>query len=478
MSGKKRITVGEAEWNALQQQARQLRDLQRNAPKLVADLRRQTQADLDEVSRRLEGRQSAVEQHMGALSTQAQRLEAETSRRLTEQAAQLHSRLSQTAGQLREETDAALAEQQRTWRAELAAERDKQRAEVSDLRNELRGEAQASAEAAQAWLSDAAVLRDVIGDQLPHERYASGELAALTRRLATAEESSQQGQSQAALALAQQLYHDLHELRVEIELLDREWTGLHTVITERLRELDETAATNATQQIAPGEFGNDAAVDLDVDHWSEGGLSELRADLRDLLAQVNDAGNPPTTEQLQRTRDILLPELEQRLTGTFQRARLRLLASQRRINVADIVVQTLDDMAGYYVEDHAYERMDQRRAFFAKLGHLSGNEIVLSVAPTADDSGECAVRVLSFDYDTAAQQVLDERGETILRGLRSHGLTVEDNGCEAGEPERVDLDFDRLRQPGPADEAVPASAPGTRAATSDGGRGGRVEPAR
>jgi hypothetical protein len=466
MSGKKRITVGEAEWNALQQQARQLRDLQRNAPKLVADLRRQTQADLDEVSRRLEGRQSAVEQRMGALSTQAKQLEAETSRRLTEQAAQLHSRLSQTAGQLRAETDAALAEQQRTWRAELATERDKQRAEVSELRNELRGEAQASAEAAQAWLSDAAVLRDVIGNQLPHERYAPGELAALTRRLTTAEESSRQGQSQAALALAQQLYHDLHELRVEIELRDREWTGRNTVITEGLRELDETAASNAVLRIAPGEFGNDAAVELDVDHWSEGGLSELRADLRDLLARINDAENPPTAEQLQRTIDTLLPELEQRLTGTLQRARLRLLASQRRINVADVVVQTLDRIGNYYVEDHAYERMDQRRAFFAKLGNFSGNEIVLSVAAAADDSGECVVRVLSYDYDTASQEILDERGDAIIQELRSHGLTVEDNGCEAGEPERVDLDFERLRQPGPADEGAPAQAPGARAATS------------
>ena len=44
MSGKRRITVDEAQWNALQRQARQLKELKRNAPKLVADLRRQTQS--------------------------------------------------------------------------------------------------------------------------------------------------------------------------------------------------------------------------------------------------------------------------------------------------------------------------------------------------------------------------------------------------------------------------------------------------
>lgn len=68
MSGRKRIMVGEAEWNVLQRQGHQLRDLQRNAPQLVADLRRRMQADLVEVSRRLNSRQRAIERAMNALS--------------------------------------------------------------------------------------------------------------------------------------------------------------------------------------------------------------------------------------------------------------------------------------------------------------------------------------------------------------------------------------------------------------------------
>ncbi len=462
MSGKKRITVGEAEWNALQHQARQLRDLQRNAPQLVADLRRRTQADLDEVSRRLEGRQSEVEQGLSALSTQARQLEADTSRRLSEQAAQLHSRLSQTAGQLRAEADTALAEQQRTWRAELTAERDKQRAEFSELRSELRGQAEASAEAAKVWLGNAAVLRDTIDSKLPHERYAPGELGALTRRLATAEESARQGQSQAALALAQQMYHDLHDLRVEVSLREAAWTGLYAVAREGLRELNDTAASNATQRIEAGEYGNDAAVDLNVDYWSEGELSELRTDLSDLLARIDSAENPPTAEQLQRTIDILLPELEQRLTGTVNRARLRLLASQHRINVADIAVQALDELTGYYVGEHAYERMDQRRAFFAKLLHPGGNEIVLSVASAADDSGQCVIQVLSYDYDTASEAELGERADAILQGLRDNGLNVAGSIREDGEPDPVYRDFERLQLTG-AGPAQASPGQGSRA---------------
>lgn len=460
MSGKRRITVDEAQWNALQRQARQLKELKRNAPRLVADLRRQTQADLSRVSERLENRQRAVEQAMNALSDQTHELETETNRRLNDQAAQMQQQLAETAGNLRAETDAALARQQRTWRAELSAERDRRRADLAELRDEIRNQSQASAETAQAWLHDAALLHDLIHDQLPHERYAPGELAALARRLTTAQDNARQGQSQSALALAQQAYHDLSDLRVEIELRDREWTGLHTVAYEALLELDGLAAQNARQVIAAGEAGNNTAVDLDVDHWSEGALSALRSDMAALLDQVNNTQAPLSTEQLHDVIDVRVPELEQRLADVVERAHMRLFASQLRVNVANVVAQALD-VAGYQVEDHLYELMDRRRTFFAKLQHPNGNEIVVSVAPSTDESGQCVLRLLSYDYDTASQTELDERAHAVTRQLETRGVHADDQGCEPGEPDRDLLDFKRLREAGTALAPAATSRPAT-----------------
>jgi myosin heavy subunit len=460
MSGKRRITVDEARWNALQQQARQLKELKRNAPRLVADLRRQTQADLSRVSERLENRQRVVEQTMNALSDQTRALETETNRRLNDQAAQMQQQLTETAGNLRKETDAALARQQSAWRAELSAERERQRADLAQLRDEIRDQSQASAETAQAWLHDAALLRDLIRDQLPHERYAPGQLAALARRLTTAQDNARQGQYQSALALAQEAYHDLSELRVEIELRDREWTGLHTVAYEALLELDGLTGENAMQVISAGEAGNATTVDLDVDHWSEGALSALRSDVTALLDQVNDTEEPLTTERLHDVIDVRVPELEQRLGDVVQRAHMRLYASQLRVNVADVVAQALD-LAGYQVEDHLYELMDRRRTFFAKLQHPNGNEIVVSVAPSTDESGQCVLRLLSYDYDTASQAELDERTRAVTRQLETRGLHADDQGCEPGEPDRELLDFRRLREAGEAQAAVVTSRPGT-----------------
>lgn len=450
MSGKRRITVGEAEWNSLQRQSRQLRELQRNVPKLVANLRRQTQSDLAEVSQRLDSRQRAVEQTMSALSDQTRALEAETNRRLADHVVQMRGELADAAGQLRAETDEALADQQRTWRAELAQERDRQRADIDRLRAELHDQAQTAAETAEAWLHDAVLLRDLIRDELPHQRYADGEVAALSRRIATAEENLRSGQAQSALALAQQTYHDLSDLRVEIELRDREWVGLHTIAYEAVLMFDGLAAHSATEIIEAGAAGNDAPVDLNVDLWSEGRLSELRAAAAALRAQVDDTQSPPSADELREIIGCRVPELEQRLADVVEQARMRLFSSQLRINVADIVVQALDETAGYQLEDHAYDLMDQRRTFFAKLQHPNGNEIVVSVAPSTDEAGQCVLRVLSYDYDAVAQAELDERADAITSELHARGLSADDQGCERGEPEDFFRDFGLIRQTGVA----------------------------
>jgi hypothetical protein len=460
MSGRRRITVDEAQWSTLQRQARQLRDLQINAPQLVADLQRQTQSELARVSERLEGRQRSVEQAMGALSDQTRALEEQTNRQLREQAGEMNRRLAQTAGKLREQTDAALARQQQAWRAELSAERehqraalDHQRAALARLESQVRDQAQASSRAAETWLHDAGLVHDLIRDELPHERYAPGQLAALDRRLATAKDNASQGQSQAALAVAQEAYHELSELRLEIELRDREWTGLHTVAYEAVLRLDGLAAENARQAIAAGAAGNEDPFELDVDYWSEGALTKLRAELADLLARVDNTDAPPSADDLRDVAEVQVPELERQLSDIVQRAHLRVFASQLRANVADMVAHTLDQVAGYIVDDGLYEHLDQRRTFLAKLKHANGNEIVVSVAPPDEDSGQYMLRLMSYDYDTTSEEELEERARAVTAQLRARGIPADDRGCEDGVPDRAYLDFGRMRELAPPEQS-------------------------
>ena len=46
------------------------------------------------------------------------------------------------------------------------------------------------------------------------------------------------------------------------------------------------------------------------------------------------------------------------------------------------------------------------------------------------------LRLLTYDYDTVAQEELDERARAMAEELRARGIKAADQGCEEGEPDR------------------------------------------
>ena len=435
-----------------------------NAPKLVADLQRQTQSELARVSQQMENRQRSVEQAMSTLSSQTRDLEAQTNRQLKQQA-----RPRCSAGS-RNPSASCAAIPTRRWRA--SSRPGARRSPLSGTGSE------------PPWLSwnrrsgDGKGVVTGCGDLAARRR--SGARRDPRRAAARAlcpggaggagpAAGHRAGQCQPGAVPGRagpgpEAYHDLSELRLEIELRERAWTGQHTLTYQALLRLDRLAEQNARQVIEAAGAGNDTPVTVDVDFWSEGALSELRSTVADLLARVNDTTTPLSTDDLRQLEEERVPELERQLTDITHDAHVRTVRLTAPSQRAEVVAQTLDESAGYVVGEALYEREDYRRAFMAKLQAANGNEIVVSVAPAPDESGQCVLHVLSYDYDTVAEEILDERARTITRELKSQGIPAADQGCEVGEPDPAMLDFDRVRQP-----ARPATIPGT-VVPADAGR--------
>src|SRR5262249_52967284 len=144
--------------------------------------------------------------------------------------------------------------------------------------------------------------------------------------------------------------------------------------------------------------------ELDVDHWSGGELTRLEHELAAARQQLADDAPPLSLDRLQDIVQRQTPEFELRLSRVVETATMRQVASQVRVNLADIVVHTLDGVAGYELIDGSYAGEDQRGAFVAKLRHQNGNEIVVDVSPAADDSGQAVLRLLSYDHDIGAEE--------------------------------------------------------------------------
>ncbi|WP_405809825.1 hypothetical protein OG729_34350 [Streptomyces sp. NBC_00210] len=447
MSGKKRIQVDESEWYRLQRKAQQLKEVQRNLPQLMNEVRAQTRADIDRTFRAVEERQRQHEGVVRNLSAQTRQLEEDTTRRLRQQAQELHQALDATAGQLREETRRQLAEQQESTRRAIAAERAERRAEMARLSQEvdLLKQDRAQAETTvRSWLSDAHEMAGLVERTLPHERYAPGELAKLTARLSTAERNMADGRFDAALALVQDTYHGLSELRVETEQKELDRCSAQTTAVEALVRMDKLIEGNADRPVLGSDGAPLAGITLDVGYWSEGELDELRRETTEALRSArNDATD---SDELRRLEGQEAPRLERSLGDTVERAGMRQLASQLRVNLADAVAHTLSEYAYYDLVDGEYDRADPRGGYYAKLRHMNGNEIVLDVSQGAEDTGECVVRVLSYDHDTTAEAELRDRADAIQEALKAEGHQVSEPVSERGVPDPELLRIDRHRE--------------------------------
>ncbi|MFD7825997.1 hypothetical protein [Kitasatospora sp. NPDC059803] len=425
MSGRKRIQVDESAWYGLLRSAEQLREVRRDLPRLLEDVRRQAQVDVANGFADVRNRQRRSEEGIQQLSEQTRALEAETNRRLQQQTAELQRKLTEGVGELRAETREALDAQQRAMASELAAERRERIAQSAGLAqqlDELTRDRTRAEELSRTWLADADTITALIAETMPHERYAPGELAAVQTRLAQARENHALGRYEASLAFSQEGYHALGELRVRIEQEDlarRSWQVAAVqavVLVERLIEENaERPVLGPDRQEIPGAV-------LDVDYWSGGGLEELRRVTGLVLDRARDEAT--SAQELRRIGEEEVPMLEARLSDAVQRAALSQLASQIRVNLADEVTNVLAETTFYSFDDAEFVDADQRGGFFARLRHENGNEIVIDIERAEPDSGAVVLRVLSFDQDTESEVDQRSRAEAIRSVLAERGHQV------------------------------------------------------
>lgn len=467
MSGVKRITVDQQAWTQAQRAAARLRDVNRELPGMIDALRRDQQAAAERAKAEIRARQDAVDRALAGLSEQTRKMQAETSRRLREQADRFRAQTRSVAEQSRRESRAAAEDTEQRLSAALAREQQERTRQAKALRDELavlrqdRGRALTSA---KALLDDSRLLGDVIDRQLPHERFAPGRLADLNRRLDIADTNVAQGLGEAALAQAQDLFLQMSELRAEVESRDQEWQAAKITADSAITVLTEQIRVNTDPEVVDEDGKKIEGVTLDVDFWSEGELSALRETVREMSARVSDTGTPPSLAELRDITEREAPSLDEKLTQIVSVAQARQMASQVRVNLAELVVSTLEESTGYTWEEGQaiYANGDQRRAFYSKLRHLDNSEIVVEVSPDETGADSCVLRILSYDAGTPDEEERVRRAHAVADSLRQHGLKVGLPTADREQPDPRLTDFDTLRKPRPTrtTQATAAADPG------------------
>ena len=241
---------------------------------------------------------------------------------------------------------------------------------------------------------------------------------------------------------------------------DQEWRITQIAAVSAATVLQQQIQLDSFLDVRDEQGKQIHGVSLDVDYWSDGELAELREQADALARRAADQADPASLAELRAIIERNVPGLDERLTEIVGRAGARqAFASQVRVNLAEFVVETLEDTTGFVWADGqaTYAGNDPRHAFYSKLRHLDDSEIVVEVAP--DENGEsCVLRIMSYDSGTPDEEERARRFHVITDRLAERGLQVGKPTAEQGEPDPALADLDSIRR------QVPEVRPARRAA--------------
>src|SRR5271157_52273 len=427
MSGYKRTTVSisPAEYKRLHDAEMKLRFMEKDLPELMNEFKEDKAANLQEDFSQLEKRQNDFCNLLDGLNDQIREIEEKTNQTLSDEQAEFWNSLQTVIEDNQKNYSQNLFEQTRTFNELIAEQLNAHRQEISNVSRSFQNINRQQSEKkqfAQDWISAAQTLCQFISDHFNAGLINPGQFDSLIARLDQAQQNLDYGLEEAALVIAQDVYTRCSELRIELEKKQSEREVLFSTARQQTRHLYHLA-TRSNSCSAMDIEGKELPVQIDVDFWTSGNLSKLVDQLTSYLAQFEHNNDQWTTKDLKAYIQETLPEIRSGLENAISQARLNVLSSQLRINIADVVVQALASQ-GFEVQQSLYSDNDMRKSFCARLGNLEGSEVIVKISPIQGEPGQNQLHLHSLDAAQHTEHELHQRALEISTALRQYGLHV------------------------------------------------------
>jgi hypothetical protein len=447
MSGHKRatITISEDEYRRLHDAEMKLRFLPKKSSEPTVLNNQVHTAVLDHLDH-VRTRQNDFFRLIETLGDEVRSMEQQTGIAIINQQAQFSQQVSSAVGSLWEQTEELLAEQSTRFNEIVFEEHQQRQSELLLMQQSLdRFEAGRNwkMELADHWIQAAEEMDRFICEHYYHQQFAPGEIERFERSLRQSIDNLADGIPEAALMQAQQVYAGLSELRLKLEKLENEWNSLYQAAWEGVFQMLDIA--NSCHTCTAHDLdGCELPEPVDIVFWSGGELDQV-------IERIENYGYRLQSDELSSTELLTmlkhdLPEAQQAVEGAVYKARLAVLNSQLRINIADLVIDALQKQ-GFVLQQAEYARDDQRMAYSARVRNLEGNEIVIQVNPS-DCVGKNELHLVSLDREQRTEHELRQRSLEVTRSLGQYGLHVENLrsvGSERKRPESLPVQRTRLK---------------------------------
>jgi hypothetical protein len=476
VSGAKRVyaSVEQSELNRLRNQESRIRSLDRDLEQRVKAVRREADQKMRKHLDLFEQRQHNYERMNQDLQSELNNLERNTRQRIAQNGQVFVNKLKEQKGEFKNLIN---TQEQRfvkglnTHKKDISNKLEKQKGEYTQLIREqgeyfssnLKDERQARKHAiaqlqthinsitldadrkmdiARSFVSDISKLIVEL-DQLPHQRFAPGEMNKINRHIEDARQSLGAGMPEASLSVSQRSYWEFADLRALVLEREQEFTLIYRAAIQQASELLEEVRSNRRYAFDNVNEPEMASYDFEVDHWSHGELSAFEVEISEQKQHLIDNEKKLRVEEVRSIFD-LLESMEGRSCEIVEHAKQNIIASQLRVNIAELAVDSLHT-EGFDLIDEAYLGNDERNAFIAKVRNRAGSEVVTIIAPVEGDYGKNEITIHSHDKTFIDEGVTLQRTQEIADVLKSQGLLTQAPEC-VGEADHECLDIDAVRR--------------------------------
>jgi hypothetical protein len=257
----------------------------------------------------------------------------------------------------------------------------------------------------------------------------------LTQKLESAQQNLELDMPEAACLAAQQAYTRLSEIRLELETIFAQWQLIYISAREYAQFLHHKAA-NCYQQSARDLDWKELPFSINVDVWVHGDLRRLQLTIEEWIAYLEENKHLLTVDKLREVKEIIFPDIDKELDELVYRARVNILNSQLRINIADMAVQALIGQ-GYFLYESSYISNNPGNGYYASLRNLEGSEICIQVEPIAEDIGQNELHLISLESAQKTTHEIRQSTAEITNALDKMGLRVGEMQIERDLPRNI-----------------------------------------
>jgi hypothetical protein len=385
MSGYKRatVTISEQEYRRLHDA-----DMKRRFGRKKRENQESSEIhlELSNTLQQMESRQRQLESILGGIDDNFNRVEMETMQNIIMQNAWWYESVSAMIEETAANASDSIAGMSQLFEENLLREREQYRQNLHTLVHQLdehRQKEHTKEKSARQWLKRAVTLADFIQHQYNHELFLPGRLTKLYNRLGFAQNNLAEGLSEASLQISQQTYLELSELHFELEQQEIQRSAGYERICQETRQILEDMESGREVNAIDMQ-GEELPEKVELDYWTSGNYQRLLKDCRKLFQDLVQDAQHISDIEISRIHDQILPAFRASFDSIIYEARLNVLNSHLRMNIAEKAQQALE-RHGYHLCDEGYASYGDMRGYYkVQLKNRDGTQVTIQVLPKED----------------------------------------------------------------------------------------------